>query len=74
MEVTEQDNIILDQFRGKTNTTDEQIRMAVERQPYYYDEEESVIETAVERIRGKLDIINSEYMQWFELLLAWKMK
>ena len=70
MELTEQDNIILDQFRGKPNTTDEQIRMAVERQPYYYEEEESVIETAVERISGKLDVINSEYMQWFELLLA----
>ena len=70
MELTEQDNIILDQFRGKVNTTDDQIRRAVERQPYYYEEDESEIDKAVERISGKLDIINSEYMQWFELLLA----
>ena len=70
MELTEQDNIILDQFRGKVDTTDEQIRRAVERQPYYYEEDESEIDKAVERISGKLDVINSEYMQWFELLLA----
>ena len=31
MELTEQDNIILDQFRGKMDTTDDQIRRAVER-------------------------------------------
>ena len=70
MELTEQDNIILDQFRGKTNTTEDEIRRAVERLDYYEEADESEIEVAVERIRGKLDIINSEYMQWFELLLA----
>ena len=70
MELTEQDNIILDQFKGNLNVTDEQIRMAVERLPYYDGEEEAEIDKAVERIREKLDIINSEYMQWFEILLA----
>lgn len=70
MELTEQDNKILDQFRGKINTTEAQIRMAVERLPYYYEEDEEEIDKAVERIQGKLQIINSEYMQWFELLLA----
>ena len=70
MELTEQDNKILDQFRGKINTTDAQIRMAVERLPYYYEAEDEEIDAAVERIQEKLDIINSEYMQWFEILLA----
>ena len=70
MELTEQDNIILDKFKGKVDTTDAQIRMAVERLPYYDEQEEEEIDKAVERIRGKLDIINSEYMQWFEILLA----
>ena len=70
MELTEQDNIILDQFRGKMNTTDDQIRRAVERLEYYDDADEAEIDKAVERIREKLDIINSEYMQWFEILLA----
>ena len=63
MELTEQDNIILDQFRGKINTTQEQIS-------YYEEAEDEEIDTAVERIYNKLQIINSEYMQWFELLLA----
>ena len=70
MELTEQDNKILDQFRGKMNTTDAQIRMAVERLPYYYEAEDEEIDEAVARIQEKLDIINSEYMQWFEILLA----
>ena len=70
MELTEQDNIILDQFRGKMDTTDAQIKRAVERLDYYEDADEAEIDKAVERIREKLDIINSEYMQWFEILLA----
>ena len=70
MELTEQDNIILNQFRGKINTTQEQIKMAVERLEYYEEAEDEEIDTAVERIYDKLQIINSEYMQWFELLLA----
>ena len=70
MELTEQDNKILDQFRGKMNTTEAQIRMAVERLPYYYEQDEEEIDKAVTRIQDKLQIINSEYMQWFELLLA----
>ncbi len=70
MEITEQDNIVLDQFRGKPNTTTIQIKMAVQRLKYYKEAEEADINKAVERIEGKLAIINSEYMQWFELLLA----
>ena len=70
MELTEQDNKILDQFRGKMNTTDAQIKMAVERLPYYYEADEEEIDAAVVRIQDKLQVINSEYMQWFEILLA----
>ncbi len=70
MEVTEQDNKILEQFRGKTNTTTAQIKLAVQRLQYYKDAEEKEINKVVERIEGKLKIINTEYIQWFELLLA----
>lgn len=70
MELTEQDNKVLDQFRGKTKTTDVQIRQAVQRLKYYQDAEDAEIEKAVKRIQDKLAVINSEYMQWFELLLA----
>ena len=70
MEVTEQDNKILDRFRGKINTTQDQIRMAVEDLDYYADAEDADIDAAAERIYNKLQIVNSEYLQWFELLLA----
>ena len=70
MEITEQDNKVLDQFRGKPNTSTAQIKAAVERLKYYEDAEEKEITKATERIEEKLDVINSEYMQWFELLLA----
>lgn len=70
MELTEQDNIILDQYRGKTKTTVEQIEKSVAKLKYYEDADEAEITKAAERIYDKLQIINTEYMQWFELLLA----
>ncbi len=70
MEVTENDNIILNQFRGKTNTTVDQIRRAVEKLDYYEDADDDELDTAAQRIYDKLQIVNSEYLQWFELLLA----
>lgn len=70
MELTKEDNKILDQFKGKTQTTTKQIEMAVRKLKYYQEAEDSEITKATERIEGKLKIINSEYMQWFELLLA----
>ena len=70
MEITEEDNKILDLYRGKPKTTLAQIRSSVERLNYYKEATEEEIDQAAERIEGKLKIINSEYMQWFELLLA----
>ena len=70
MQITEQDNVFLDMFRGKTETTVEQIRMAVERSNFYEEEDDSEIDEAAERIYEKLQIINSEYLQWFEILLG----
>ena len=70
MELTKQDNVFLDQFRGKINTTEEQLRMAIENSKYYEDADSGDIDKAVERIYNKLQIVNSEYLQWFELLLA----
>ena len=69
-ELTKQDNEFLDKFRGKTKTTQNDIKKAVEKSKYYEEAEDSEIQTATERIYKKLQIVNSEYMQWFELLLA----
>jgi hypothetical protein len=70
MELTEQDNIILDQYRGKTKTTVGQIEKSVAKLKYYEEANDSEIATAAERIYDKLQIINTEYVQWFEILLA----
>lgn len=70
MELTEQDNVFLEKFKGKLETTQEQITVALQKSKYYENAKEGEIDTAAERIYHKLQIINSEYMQWFELLLA----
>ncbi len=70
MELTEQDNKFLDLFRGKVNTTEKDIEKAVRKSKYYQESTDEEIKTAVERIYKKVKIINSEYMQWFEILLA----
>lgn len=70
MEITEQDNIILNLFRGKLDTTEKQIQIEVKRQKFYEDAEDKEIEVAVERIYKKLKIVNSEYIKWFEILLS----
>lgn len=70
MELTNQDNIFLDMFRGKTKTTQDDIERALAKSKYYKDSTEKEIEVAVKRIYGKLQVVNSESFQWFELLLA----
>ena len=70
MEVTRQDNEFLDMFKGKIDTTEEDIQRAVERSDYYEEATDDEITAAVERIYEKLQVVNSEYLKWFELLLA----
>ena len=69
-ELTKQDNEFLDKFKGKFKTTKTDIQKAVEKSKYYEEAEENEISTAVDRIYNKLQIVNSEHLQWFELLLS----
>ena len=70
MELTKQDNVFLDMFRGKLDTTQKDIERALAKSKYYQDSTDEEIETAAKRILGKLQVVNSESFQWFELLLA----
>ena len=70
MELTKQDNVFLDMFRGKLDTTQKDIERALAKSKYYQDSTDEEIETAAKRILGKLQVVNSELFQWFELLLA----
>ncbi len=70
MEITEQDNVFLDMFRGKLDTTVDDIQAQLNKSEFYKDSTPDEIKIAAERIEGKLKTVNSEYMQWFEFLLA----
>ena len=71
--ITESDNKILDKFTGNLKTTEKDIERAVRQSKDYQDLKEEEItgkNGAVKRIYSKLQKINSEYLQWFEILIA----
>ena len=70
MELTESDNQFLDMFRGKLDTTVEDIEFAMSRSQDYEDAEDDEIATAAERVFEKLQKVNSEYLKWFEVLMS----
>ena len=72
MEVTEMYNYFLDMFRGKLDTTTADVERAFRRSKYYEEDmtDEEITTIAKRIVDDKLSIINSEYMKWFEILLA----
>ena len=68
-DLTKQDNYFLDRLKGDLKITRNKIETTMINSPYY-DEDDENLETDAERIEGKLKIINTEQMQWFEVLLA----
>ena len=70
MALTESDNVFLDMFRGKNDTTVEDVKKALVKSEDYAKANEEDIKTASERIHKKLQTVNSEFLKWFEWLLA----
>ena len=70
MELTESDNKFLDMFKGKTDTTQEDIEKAMAKSEDYENNTDEEITAAAERVLEKLRQVNSEYLSWFEMLLA----
>ena len=70
MEVTKQDNVILKKFEGKLKTTEKDVKKEINKTKFYKDLNEEEKQIVIERIMEKLKIINSEYVKWFEILLA----
>ena len=70
MELTEQDNKFIDRFRGKVDTKQEDVEREVRRSGFYAESTDEEIENATKRIFEKIQVVNSEYLQWFEVLLA----
>jgi len=65
----ESDNVFLNKYREK-NITKQQLQIAIENSPAYKDSTEDEILEATDRIYKKLQIIDNEYLQWFELIIA----
>lgn len=70
MEVTELHNHFLDIFRGKLDTTQDDIEKEIRKSKYYRDSDDTTIVSNAEKIYEKLKVVNSEYLKWFEILLA----
>ena len=69
-ELTEQDNFFINKLKGKLDITQSEIEKEMKKSKYYKTGEDDLIKTDAERVLGKLKIVNSENMQWFEELLA----
>ena len=70
MKVTEIHNKFLKKFRGQTGVTIDKIKYEMKRSTDYKDATDEVINKNAKQIYDKLMIINQEFMQWYELLLA----
>ena len=70
MQVTETHNYFLDMFRGHLDTTQEDIERAMRRSTYYRDADDETITSNATQILDKLQTVNSEYLKWFEILIA----
>ena len=70
-DLTEQDNYFINKLKGKLNITQADIEKEMQKSKYYKDSgDEDLIKTDAERVLGKLKVVNSEKMSWFEELIA----
>ncbi len=73
MELTESDNQYINYYRGNTKVTQEQIEDIMKKGKInkdYIESRDAEIKTAAERVLGKIKTVNTEQMQWFEVLLG----
>ena len=68
-ELTKQDNYFIEKFKGNLNVKQSDVEKAMINSKYYEESDENLSKDA-ERIIKKLNIINSENIQWFEELIA----
>ena len=68
-ELTEQDNYFINKLKGDLDITTDEIKREMIRSKYYTNTDEN-LDTDAERILGKLNIVNSEGLKWFEILIA----
>ena len=67
--LTEQDNYFLDRLKGDLDITQAEIEKEMAKSKFYEEDDENIPIDA-ERVLKKLKVVNSEAMQWFEVLLS----
>ena len=70
METTKKDNVFLDMFKDDLDVTQEELREAVAESDEYGDKLDEEIDSITERIWEKLQIVQSSYIKWFEVLIS----
>ncbi len=73
MKLTESDNQYIRYYRGNTTVNQEEIEEIMKKGKInkdYINSRDGEIETAAARVLGKIKTVNTEKMQWFEILLA----
>ena len=73
MALTESDNQYIHHYKGNTKVTQDEIEKVMKKGKInkdYVDRNEKEIKSAAERVLGKIKTVNSEQMQWFEILLG----
>jgi uncharacterized membrane protein len=70
MELTEQDNYFLDILQRQSGVDQEYVYNYIANHMYYQGATDAELEVAAERIYNKLQIVQAEYLKWFEILLA----
>ena len=70
-ELTKQYNYFLDKLKGDLDITEAEIQKEMLKSPYYDEEsDEKQMKNDATRINDKLKVVNSEQMQWFEILMS----
>lgn len=69
-QTTEKDNIILEEVRDDLDITIEELQVVISESEPYGNLDDADLETVTNRIWDKLQIVQSSYLKWFEVLLA----
>lgn len=70
IETTEKDNVFLRKYQYDYNVTKEKLAKEVAESDEYGGTGEEELNTITDRIWEKLQIVQSEYIRWFEVLIA----
>ena len=73
MQLTESDNKYINYYRGNNSVTLDELKKVMTRgiiNKDYIESTDKELDAAAERILGKIKTVNSENMQWFEILIA----